>query len=209
LNPIIISNRYFPEDQLRLEELDEFRRGGRIASVHIDPSPVNLQLLDFFIRRWVVHIRDPRSVLLSWTHHIARQFMEGSTLDLFKVTPVPPLEYHTLTFAERIDWNIDHFLPSVVAWTRDWVRLADRFSDRILLTEFSELKNNEQELVEKVINHSGLRAGDYRHVPPDKTMAVHFRRGELDEWRNVFTPGQLQRAEQMIPDEHRVRFGWN
>lgn len=209
LKPITVSNGYFPEDQLRVEELEEFKRGDRIASVHIDPSPVNLQLLDWYVRRWVVHIRDPRSVMLSWTHHTEQLFQGGSNHLLLKATPVPPPAYHAMSLVERIDWQMDHFLPSVVAWTKDWVRLADRYSDRILLTEFSELKNNEQELMNRIARHCGHASGDYRHAAPDKTMAVHFRRGELDEWRRVFTIEQRRRAEQLIPLEYRVRFGWN
>ena len=209
LKPLTVSNEYFPEDQLRLNELEEFHRGGRIASTHIDPSAVNLQLLDAFVQRWVVHIRDPRSVLLSWTHHLARLFGVANMHALLKLTPTPPPEYHLQPIEWRIDWNIQNFLPSVVAWTQDWVKLADRYPDRILLTEFADLRENELDFMTRLVSFGGYPEGCYKHPALDKTMALHFRNGHLDEWRTAFSADQLARADEHLPADLCARFGWS
>lgn len=144
LENFIVSNRYFPVDQLNLDAMPEFAKGGYVASAHIDASPENLQILDEFVPRWMVHFRDPRSVLLSWVHHIERLAGEQRYVDMLRVCPVPPRELHDWSFERRIDWHLDNFLPRVISWMIDWLDAAKRLKDRVLITEFSALREREE-----------------------------------------------------------------
>ena len=71
-----VSFGYFPHYLVEIPKLVSFVKGGKVAPAHFDPSAVNLQSLTPFIKRWVLHIRDPRSVVLSWVHHTNRIYSE-------------------------------------------------------------------------------------------------------------------------------------
>lgn len=208
LVPHILSNQYFPRDQLHLDAMSKFAEGGLCVSAHIDPSAENLQILDAFVPKWIVHFRDPRSVLLSWVHHVARYADEGRLVELLRVTPAPPRELHSLTFEKRVDWHIETFLPAVTQWMIDWLTVASRMPERIFMTEFATLKEREQEHVGLILDFFGIDRSCYRHRPPGKTMGVHFRTGSYDEWRNAFTPSQVKRVNEMIPPLLSDRFHW-
>jgi hypothetical protein len=209
LVPRVMSNRYFPHDQLYFDAMEEFARGGSYSSAHIDPSPENLQILDVFIPKWVVHFRDPRSVLLSWVHHVARATNESRFTNLLRVTPTPPRELHAWTFEKRVDWHIDNFLPAVNQWMLDWLTVASQMPRRILITEFATLKEREQDHAEMILEFFGVDRSCFRHRPPEKNMAeAHFRTGTYEEWRDAFSPSQVQRVNSMIPPLLFDRFHW-
>ena len=57
---LIVGTGYFPNDTLLVERVRLFASGGFIAQQHSDCSPINISLLERYVGRWVVHIRDPR-----------------------------------------------------------------------------------------------------------------------------------------------------
>jgi hypothetical protein len=208
LTPCIMSNQYFPHDQLYLDAMEKFARGGFYLSAHINPSTENLQILDVFVPKWVVHFRDPRSVLLSWVYHVARLASETRFTDLLRVTPTPPRALHTWTFEKRVDWHVENFLPTVNQWMLDWLTIASQMSNRILITEFATLKEREQDHAGMILDFLGTDRSSYRHRPPEKTMESHFRSASYDEWREAFTPSQVKRVNGMIPPLLFDRFNW-
>ena len=203
-----ISSGYFPSDLLYVDAMSTFWNGGYYASSHADASPHNLQLLDAFVPRWIVHVRDPRSVVLSWVHHVERLAQEGRFVLLFNVCPVPPPELHAYSFERRVDWHIDNFLPYVLKWMVDWIDAAESRPDRIMLTEFAALKEDEQGYSRSVLDFVGTESGMYQHSPPEKTMRSHFRTGTYDEWRRSFTSRQIEAISSAIPRRLLDRFGW-
>ncbi|HJP22707.1 MAG TPA: tetratricopeptide repeat protein [Alphaproteobacteria bacterium] len=46
-----------------------------------------------------------------------------------------------------------------------------------------------------------------RAAPP-RDRSTHFRKGQVDEWREVFTPEQSLAASQAMPADLCARFGW-
>lgn len=208
LKNYVLSNRYFPEDQIYLDAMAQFQLGGYIASTHINASQSNLQILTSFVPKWVVHFRDPRSVLLSWVHHVDRLCQEGRFTDLLRVTPVPPRDLHAWSFESRVDWHIEHFMPAVIEWMTAWLAAAEQMPDRILVTEFAALKETEAELMFKILDFLGIDPAVYQHRSPVKNIASHFRTGTYDEWREVFTTEQVEKISAMIPIGILSRFGW-
>jgi Sulfotransferase domain len=210
LTTAVISNQYFPIDQLRLFETMHFAAGKRVAATHIDPSPINLQILEAFIQRWVVHLRDPRSVVLSWTQRVERLWREGRHHHLLFVTPSPDPIYHGMALEDRLSWQIKHFLPSVMGWINVWVHLADAHPDRILLTEFSELEADEKRFVEKVADFLGLTfaTGGYTSAG-EKAKSAEFDSHDIDKWRGALTLEHQQAFRDAIRPELASRFGWS
>jgi hypothetical protein len=204
----IVSLRYFPEDRLMIEGLWELRKGKRVASAHIDAHPTNLQLLNKFVPRWIVHLRDPRSVTLSWTHHVDRRFREGLGERLYRVTPVPTPEYHSRDFEGRVWWQLENFLPCAVRWVEGWLLVAEAMQDRMKLTEFQQFRGREVHYVREILEFLQFDVSQSVIDLPEKNLNSHFRTGTVDEWQGVFSSDQLEYANRLIPDAWRKRFDW-
>jgi len=44
---------------------------------HLEPSRTNCRMIRHYFPRWHLHLRDPRSVVLSWTHHVLSYASKG------------------------------------------------------------------------------------------------------------------------------------
>jgi hypothetical protein len=211
LEPASVSFGYFPHYLVDIPKLPSFAEGGSVASAHFDPSPVNLQSLTYFVKKWVVHVRDPRSVTLSWVHHTNRLYSERSDgrYHYLFVYPTPPEAYYDWPFCRQVDWNIEHFLPSVVAWTRSWLTIYDSRRYDILLTSFSELARDEQAYIHKILEFYAIPPDLFHRPHVEKTLLhSHFRAGLEDEWRTAFSPDQIARATAIVGHDLIERFGW-
>ena len=211
LEPASISFGYFPHYLVDVRTLPSFVAGGSVASAHFEPSPVNLQSLSYFVKKWVVHVRDPRSVVLSWVHHMNRLYGErdNGRYDHLCVYPAPAEAYYAWSFSRQIDWNIEHFLPSVVAWTRSWLATCDARRSDILLTSFSELAHDELGYIHKILDFYAIPRDLFRRPHIEKTLqGSHFRAGLEDEWLTAFSPQQIAKATSMIGRDLIERLGW-
>jgi hypothetical protein len=211
LEPVSVSFGYFPHYLVDIPKLPSFIEGGSVASAHFDPSPVNLQSLTYFVKKWVVHVRDPRSVTLSWVHHMNRLHSERSDCryeHLF-VYPTPPQAYYGWPFCRQVDWNIEHFLPNVAAWTRSWLAVCDTRRYDILLTSFSELARDELSYIHKILDFYAIPRGLFRRPHIEKSLhGSHFRAGLEDEWLTAFSRDQTAKATAMTGEDLIERFGW-
>lgn len=204
---------YFPRSLVELPKLKAFSRAGnKIGYSHVDASEANLQILSRFLDRWIVHIRDPRSVLLSWVHHMNRLYSERSN-DEFQhlyVSPAPSDEYFGWPLARQIDWNIENFLPNVVTWTREWLQVVDSGKHNILLTNYSELVRDDSRYLARILDFYGIPRGRWSKPVIAKTLQEsHFRTGTEDEWMTTFTLGQVARANAAIGEGLLRRFEWS
>jgi len=211
LEPASVSFGYFPHYLIDIPKLLSFIPGGKVASAHFDASPVNLQSLTAFVQKWVLHIRDPRSVALSWVHHMNRLYGQrdnGKFHHLF-VYPAPPEPYFSWSFCQQVDWTIEHFLPSVVAWTRLWLTVYDSRQYELLLTSFSELARDELAFIHKILDFYEIPHSLFRQPVIEKTvLGSHFRAGLEDEWTTAFTADQIAKANAQIGRDLIERFGW-
>jgi predicted nuclease with TOPRIM domain len=211
LQPLTVSVGAFPHYSLDVRKLRRFQEGGVIVSSHLDASAENLQFLSAFVNRWVVHVRDPRSVLLSWVHHLQRLYeaRHADINELLLVCPTPPEALFERDFSEQLDWNIENFLPSVVSWTRRWLAMYDSRVNNVLLTSYSDLVKGEEEFLLKILEFYGVSRGLFKKIPLERTIdASHFRTGRTDEWRDSLTSSQISRATEIIGDDLLARFEW-
>jgi len=205
---LILGTGTVPNDAILIERAKLFARGGFIAQQHADASPNNLALLEKYVGRWIVHLRDPRSVILSWTHHMDKLAADGHA-DLFDFSgPIPDETYLARTFSGRLDWQIDNLLPSLVQWSEAWVRYADAKRGQVLLTTFEDMVADEQVFIRRIAAFFKISVPRYLNTFAYKTEAMHYRKGETDEWKRVFTMDQQQRALATIPNELAARMKW-
>jgi hypothetical protein len=204
-----VGNRYALIDQIGLRDARALISGGCVAQSHLAPSLENLQILQHYKLKVVLHLRDPRQALLSWVHHID-WVAGGSDADehLLYCTPRPPAAYFAFSLARKIDWQIENYLPQLVAWLTRWMAVVDLKTIPILITHQDALRTDERVLFDTILAFHQLHV-DYALPNLPRTLAdTHFRRADPTEWQRTFTREQAMRATALIPLSLRQRFGW-
>jgi hypothetical protein len=210
LRTMHISNQYSLIDQINIEQTRTFSRGGFLSQAHLAPSSENLQVLQYFKLKLVLHLRDPRQALLSWVHHLDWLSGGSETCEaLLFATPLPPSGYFNFSLSRKIDWQIENWLPQLITWTTQWVSAADSGTIPILITHQDDLRANEKAFFDSILAFYQLNLDYTLPNPPRTVETTHFRRGDPMEWMQTFTPHQVDRATSMIPQSLGIRFGWN
>ncbi len=186
---------YFPNDLIDYHKIRSFSKGGKIAQEHIDANPLNLVHLERFVKRWVIHLRDPRGSLLSWVHHLDRLHREAHHHAVQASSPFLPQEYFRWELHQKIDWQIEHYLKQAVIWIRDWGEYHARHPGAILVTTHTDLSADAEEVIKNILRFHGMHLPKVKLV--EKSMYNHFRKGETAEWKRVYTPAQQARALQI------------
>jgi hypothetical protein len=200
----------FPEDLILFSQIQTFTEGGQIARHHFPASETNLAYLRHFNLRPIIHVRDPRAALVSWTHQLANA--RGGWNELFWYYPsiCPPAIFLDRDFEWQLQWCFEHHFGVFLDWIYGWCAAADRKSVEVLFTSYEDLVRDEDGTLRKMLDFSGLTA-HFKHprVPPSPELL--FREGKIDGWRDVASQlaGLATRATQSIPDALWRRFKWN
>jgi hypothetical protein len=209
LEQIEISPGYFPIDHADVKAMVRFSKGGFFAQSHLSACEINLNILSHFCDKWVVHFRDPRAAVLSWTHHKERPEVRDNLKVNLRTVPLEPTAYSSMSFSEKIDWQIDNHLPNVVHWMERWCKAIDSttYKNRIVVSNYENIVGRDEIFVREILTSLG------REMPSSiqlakKDMKSHFRRGDPDEWTTAFTPAQIEKASSRIPHHLMERFGW-
>lgn len=203
-------NRYALIDQIGIRDAKALLGGGCVVQNHLAPSLENLQVLQHFGLKMILHLRDPRQALLSWVHHLDWVSAGNDASEhLLYCAPRPPAAYFASPFAGKIDWQIEHYLPQLIDWVTRWVAIADSGVIPILITHQDQLRTDERGLFDSILAFHRLEF-DYALPNLPRTLAdTHFRRADPTEWRRTLTPEQAARATALIPSSLRRRFGWD
>lgn len=187
----------YPNDMIDYQKALEFSLGGRIAQEHLDASPRNLRLLEKYAKHWVLHLRDPRSSMISWIHHLDLIHNRGDLTTVEFSDPFLPPDYFTWDMLRKIDWQIDHYLAQSVKWIRDWNDYYTQHPDRVLVTSYKELHEDSAAFLAGILRHFNIEK-EVKLV--EKTKKNHFRSGMIDEWKTVCTPPQIQKASDVCSE---------
>lgn len=208
-----IAPGYFPHDHLLYGELENFyKQKYAVTKAHLDSSNFNMQMLKKFTDRIVVQFRDPREVLLSWIHYVQRIHDEGKIEYLYHFSPTPPEEYYTWPISRQVDWNIEYFLPSAVTWMQDWLNFKEHEDQKpngfkVLITTYDQFKENERNFYAKILDFYNIPREQFTFIHMRLDMDVHFRSGDQNEWRTVYTPAQLSKINK-ISRSLLEKFNW-
>jgi hypothetical protein len=150
-------------------ELCQFAKGNAVSREHMQARPeFPAVLADFNIRRAVVHVRDPRAAIISWTRQMDRNLPQrGLSYVAFSCEQDVPELYLRWSFEQRLRWQVEHFMPQMVAWIEGWVDVADR-SNRVkfLVTDYAELARDSRAYIEKILAFYEIPYGqDWLRIP--------------------------------------------
>jgi hypothetical protein len=182
--------------------LADFLRGGSSYTTHLLPSPANVdRLVAGGVKRLIVHVRDPRQILVSYMEHIRRypREMTPARREIIRRDP-----------RQALDVVIEAFFSWALAWIVGWAQARDRLDIRF--TTFEEFVRDPGRFVDRLV---ALYGGDSRWFNRDAALReptsadFHRRRGEIDEWRRRLDAEQTRRVNALIPDDLWNLFGWS
>ena len=203
-----VSIGLFPNSCLVPSRLRDMASGGIIAKEHIGPDAPNLAMLaDAGIERVLVHLRDPRQSLLSWAHFVKNDVGRRMLAPIWRRI-VPPSAVLDRGLEHVVDWCIDDYLPLLVNFAEGWRRLADDDAGgfHVRCMTFERFVLGRKQYLTELLDFYDLTA--FNEAAINQAQTIHWRRGRIDEWRQVLTTNQRRRASQAIPAPLGERFGW-
>ena len=156
------------------------RRGGCICVQHINASDDNIRLLKKFnINKFIIHIKDPRQSLLSWTFMIDELFDKGqinSFLSLSK--PSLPDNYFSMNFNDKVLWQSLNYYKNFENWILNWLKYKNLFD--IKFTFYEQLQENPNQFFKSLFKFYQIK---YSHLKfPKLNKNINFRKGSTNEW---------------------------
>jgi hypothetical protein len=195
-NVINIGASTFPKDILDLSKiLDTLDKKG-VGMGHFDCSLENIQVIEELKIPVIVHIRDPRSSLLSWIHHSKKLIRDGREVELLRNTPKPPILLFDETITKIIDWHLDNYLCGQCRWISEWEKYSSK-NPLVQIKTFNELKDNPLQYIASICEFIGTNEEKILQ-PPNPRDGIHFRKGLIDEWKDVFSKSQKEKADQVM-----------
>lgn len=198
----------FPDCCLIPSRVSAVGQGGVSTKEHIAPTRHNLATLKAAgINRIVVHHRDPRQATLSWAHFARDDVTRRLMAPLWRKI-MPPADVIARDLEGQIDWCIDRYMPFLIEFLADWRAVAADPAGgfKVLFESFEAFRGDADGYCERVL--------DFYEIPRERFAAdaqaatIHLRKGEIDEWRSVFTAAQRERAWSLIPRDMADAFGW-
>ena len=97
-------------------------------------------------------------------------------------------------------------------WTSDWVVASSRNQRGIAMrvSRYEDFHRDQPAFFAKLLEFFGVSGVEITALSGDslERNGLHFRLGEVDEWRRIFSAEQCARATEAIPEELRARFDW-
>ena len=199
----------FPDCTLVPSRVRAAAEGGLVVKEHLAPTPFNLRTLSAHgLDRVLIHLRDPRQATLSWVHFARDDINKRLMAPLWRKI-VPPGQVLDADLAVQIDWCIEHYLPHLVQFVADWLALeaAGDPAPKIQFMTFESFLQDSADYYSRTLAFCGIDPA--RFSQEAEAEIVHLRKGRVDEWREVYSAAQRQRAWELIPEPLSRRFGWD
>ncbi len=188
-----------------------------VAQQHIAPTEYNIRLLrEFGLTRFVLMVRDPRDVLVSWFHHLHRDDIRAQHWHyaLCLANDLLSEGWYALEREAQMDALVERAFPRFQEWIRDWVGIVDRSDLAIRMLRYEDFTRDGRSGVEELLAFFGRqRPVAEAELPPVRAdggidRTTHFRRGKVGSFRDELAPHQVARLRAMIDDALYERLGW-
>ncbi len=197
-----------PRDKVMPSAVRQLARGGAIARSHM--SADNLPaLIANGVERLILHVRDPRQVIVSWVHYMQRVSDAEFRWSASVYDPPVPLELRDWGFKERLDWALRNYLPGQLQWLEDWLFAINSGPPiSILVSKFEDFALDQRAFFGRISDFLGVSEIAVPPLRGQSAMAMrNFRAGRIDEWRDVLTTSQIGIFEARI-EPLAKHFGW-
>ncbi|CAN2046979.1 Sulfotransferase domain-containing protein [Candidatus Magnetomoraceae bacterium gMMP-1] len=189
----------FTSQRLIAKGMKHYLPNGYVFGTHMQASYHNIKVLEQSgIKKITVLIRDPRDVVISWTHHVKKSGPDHRK-HISKFYHLPP-EYYTWDLSQQLSYQVRTFLPLAVNWIESWLSYysdPDRKMD-ILFVFFDELKRSPEEYFKKITSFHLCESVNLSKIKKPVWGTRHFRKGEYDQWKNDFSDDDLLFSKLLI-----------
>lgn len=219
--PMRLESEYDPETQSFKTNFPAFfKKNATIDRNHLR-APINLasgtgyqkvpvmdlDSLRLYTNKFVIHLRDPRQVLLSHLHQIA-----ANPESIFVEREFRPT-YIKMSLQEKIDWGIDNLFPGMIQWYIDWLTIKDLEDQKedglqILVTTYDEILASDAGIYKKILKFYGIKK-IAKFAPPKKSIRTKYRKGDPTEYKSVYTAEQQRKIDALVPKSLLQRFKWD
>jgi hypothetical protein len=198
----------FPGDLILFPAIQSFAGSGAVAQQHFPASAENLAYLRKFRIPLIVHARDPRAIIVSWTHHLANS--PGGLDEIFWYYPAicPPESFLARPFAWQLDWCLENHLAIFSQWLEGWRLARETQQAAPLFTTYEQFVTDRRGFFAAVLGKAGIDLAAFTDPMTPPGAGHLFRRGSVDEWRSVMDAKQIQAATERIPAALWQTFGW-
>jgi len=203
-------------------DLCRFEQGNVVSREHLQPRAFSLKVLARHgVTRAVLHVRDPRAAIVSWTRHMDRVLTSRGFRSVELSCEIAmPEAYAEWSFERRLHWQVENKMPVFVRWIEDWLALAASTRDvDFLITDYCELRRDARRLVERILAFNRIDyQADWISMPSTKfgknniftILDSEQETGEpkVPAWMTQMTPEILDAANAVMPNRLCERFGW-
>ncbi|MCH9614337.1 MAG: hypothetical protein SP1CHLAM54_17050 [Chlamydiia bacterium] len=169
---------------------------------HLTATPENIAMLKKYgVKKMLLHVRDPRQAVLSWLHHLKKNTIYNKWFDL-------PDDYIEMEFEDQVDWNIENFFKPAVQFIEDWLDFMETDDElKIHLTTFEVMIQDPVSFIQEALAFYDVDGSEFT-TPLKPSSGMHFRKGLVDEWREVMTDEQKELVNSLMPERFFEIFGW-
>jgi hypothetical protein len=204
-----ISVGKFPETITDINRVKECYNYNAICHAHTVANDNNLSMLTKHgISKFVVHVRDPRQCVLSWTYWLRNDDENERNIN----NPYLPENYFDMTLEQQLAFQIQNRIPIIIDLIDSWIKCHKKDNKiDVLFTDFVKLKNDPSLFFSEISDFYGLERGII-NVPTQKELTsnadYHYRKGDTDEWRSVYSQKQKNLAWELMPNDICELFSW-
>jgi hypothetical protein len=192
--------------------LKAFSRGNVLTRVHLPPRPYLAAVLpEMGIDKIVLHLRDPRTQIISWTRHVDRNIetrgIGGAILDCQLELPKA---YEAWSFEARLEWQIENQLPRFIKWTADWMQIAAATPGLdVLMTTYEGFASSPVQYIETICGFYRIPLQrSWLRLPEDAVGKNNIFHKETRSAAAIMGARLHAVATEALPATMRERFGW-
>ena len=120
-----------------------------------------------------------------------------------------PDEYKAYSIEKKLDYVIEHHLQFFVDWLRAWRTALPSMAIPVLTTRFEDMKENPTNFFEHIIEFLEIKPLEPLVIDQPEPGVMHYRVGKVDEWREIATPDQQTKMNNIIGADLFDYFGWS
>lgn len=198
----------FPDCSLLPARVQSAAEGGLIAKEHIPADSHNLRILsEQGVDRLVFHVRDPRQAALSWAHFVRDDVSMRLMAPIWRKV-VPPRDILRGDFSELLDWCIERYLAVQIAFIQAWLDVAEGngTGPSVHFLSFEHFLSEPEAYIGELLEFFEIDRD--RFSEDGEAEVVHLRKGQTEEWREILSPSQQERAWSMLPRAMVEHFAW-
>ena len=190
----------FPNFTLSQEGLNFMLKSRGTSHTHLSASKTNvLEIFERYkLKKVLIHIRDPRQVLISWLDWIPKATSADHVQ--FKHYNLPQ-NYLKLSKKKQLDWLIENWYPKLIKWLLDWINLSEnKYKSKIYISKFEDMKKNETLFFENILNFLNIDK-DIFIMPTKPTFEGYrnFRNGKVNTWIDELNKSNINKLKQNTP----------